>query len=49
MGALELNNGNQTHTAEQLQIGLATMYRKLKSYGAIGGKRADKTHAPSKH
>ena len=28
-----LNDGNQTHTAEQLQIGSATLYRKLKSYG----------------
>ena len=30
---LERNDGNQTHTAEQLQIGSATLYRKLKSYG----------------
>ncbi|MFL5428086.1 MAG: sigma-54-dependent transcriptional regulator [Myxococcales bacterium] len=37
---LELNGGNQTHTAEQLQIGSATLYRKLKSYGLIPGKRA---------
>ena len=40
LAALELNGGNQTHTAEQLQIGSATLYRKLKSYGLIGGKRA---------
>ena len=40
LAALELNGGNQTHTAEQLQIGSATLYRKLKSYGQIGGKRA---------
>jgi two-component system response regulator HydG len=33
---LELNDGNQTHTAEQLQIGSATLYRKLKRYGLIG-------------
>jgi two-component system, NtrC family, response regulator HydG len=33
LAALELNGGNQTHTAEQLQIGSATLYRKLKSYG----------------
>ena len=38
--ALALNGGNQTRTAEQLQIGSATLYRKLKSYGLIG---ADKT------
>jgi transcriptional regulator with PAS, ATPase and Fis domain len=40
LAALELNLGNQTHTAEQLQIGSATLYRKLKSYGLIGAKRA---------
>jgi DNA-binding NtrC family response regulator len=37
--ALGLNHGNQTRTAEQLQIGSATLYRKLKSYGMIGGDR----------
>ncbi len=35
-----LTEPNQTHTAEQLQIGSATLYRKLKSYGLIGGKHA---------
>ncbi|MBI5542988.1 MAG: sigma-54-dependent Fis family transcriptional regulator [Deltaproteobacteria bacterium] len=40
LAALELNGGNQTHTAQQLQIGSATLYRKLKSYGLIGKKRA---------
>lgn len=40
LAALELNGGNQTHTAEQLHIGSATLYRKLKSYGLIGGKGA---------
>jgi DNA-binding NtrC family response regulator/predicted hydrocarbon binding protein len=39
LAALELNGGNQTRTAEQLQIGSATLYRKLKSYGNIVGKR----------
>ncbi len=39
IAALELNGGNQTHTADQLQIGSATLYRKLKSYGMIGGNR----------
>jgi two-component system, NtrC family, response regulator HydG len=32
---LERNHGNQTHTAEQLKIGSATLYRKLKRYGVI--------------
>ncbi len=39
LAALEVNGGNQTHTAKQLVIGAATLYRKLKSYGLIGGKR----------
>jgi len=38
LAALELNHGNQTHTATQLRIGSATLYRKLKSYGLIAGK-----------
>jgi two-component system response regulator HydG len=41
LAALELNDGNQTHTAQQLHIGSATLYRKLKSYGLIGTKHAD--------
>ena len=40
LAALELNGGNQTRTAEQLQIGSATLYRKLKKYGLIGRQRA---------
>jgi two-component system, NtrC family, response regulator HydG len=40
LAALALNGGNQTQTAEQLQIGSATLYRKLKSYGLIAGARA---------
>jgi Response regulator containing CheY-like receiver, AAA-type ATPase, and DNA-binding domains len=40
LAALELNRGNQTHTATQLRIGSATLYRKLKSYGLIAGKGA---------
>jgi transcriptional regulator with PAS, ATPase and Fis domain len=40
LAALQLNGGNQTHTAEQLRIGSATLYRKLKRYGMIGGQRA---------
>jgi two-component system response regulator HydG len=46
LAALELNGGNQTHTAEQLHIGSATLYRKLRSYGLIAKKRA--AHSPSK-
>ena len=38
LASLALNAGNQTHTAKQLQIGAATLYRKLKSYGLIGEK-----------
>jgi len=43
LAALELNAGNQTHTAEQLHIGSATLYRKLKSYGRIPGRRPTHT------
>jgi two-component system response regulator HydG len=32
LAALALNDGNQTRTAEQLRIGSATLYRKLKDY-----------------
>jgi len=42
LAALALNSGNQTRTAEQLQIGSATLYRKLKSYGLIGAGRTDR-------
>jgi two-component system response regulator HydG len=38
LATLERNNGNQTRTAEQLEIGSATLYRKLKSYGLIVGR-----------
>ena len=36
LAVMALNNGNQTHAAKQLQIGSATLYRKLKSYGTVG-------------
>jgi two-component system response regulator HydG len=39
LAVLELNGGNQTRTAEQLRIGSATLYRKLKRYGLIGKRR----------
>jgi len=41
LAALALNGGNQTRTAEQLRIGSATLYRKLKSYGLIGSERTN--------
>jgi len=40
LAALDLNGGNQTRTAEQLHIGSATLYRKLKSYGFTSGRQA---------
>jgi two-component system response regulator HydG len=36
LAVLEMNAGNQTRSAEQLRIGSATLYRKLKKYGVIG-------------
>lgn len=39
LAALERNGGNQTRTAEQLEIGSATLYRKLKRYGRLSGQR----------
>jgi transcriptional regulator with PAS, ATPase and Fis domain len=45
IAALSVNNGNQTHTARQLKIGAATLYRKLKSYGALGPEGAERTRA----
>ncbi|TPW10667.1 MAG: Fis family transcriptional regulator [bacterium] len=37
LAVLALNDGNQTRTAEQLEIGSATLYRKLKKFGAEAG------------
>jgi two-component system response regulator HydG len=39
LAVLDINGGNQTRTAEQLGIGSATLYRKLKSYGVVRGTR----------
>jgi DNA-binding NtrC family response regulator len=39
LAALAHNGGNQTHTAKQLEISAATLYRKLKSYGLISDRR----------
>jgi two-component system response regulator HydG len=33
LAAMQINEGNRTRTAEQLGIGSATLYRKLKAYG----------------
>ncbi len=40
LAVLKLNGGNQTRTAKQLEIGSATLYRKLKKYG-LAGRSAD--------
>lgn len=40
LAALEQNGGNQARTAEQLRIGSATLYRKLKLYGLLHRQRA---------
>ena len=45
LAVLDLNVGNQTHTAKQLKISLATVYRKLKLYGAIAEKKVDRDSA----
>ena len=42
LAVLDRNGGNQTRTAEQLGIGTATLYRKLKSYGIVRGARPAK-------
>jgi len=42
LATLELNGGNQTRTAEQLQIGTATLYRKLKAFSLDGTYDKDK-------
>ena len=47
LAALAANNGNQTHTAEQLGIGSATLYRKLKSYGLLPARVAKDEHDTS--
>lgn len=42
LAVLELNGGNQRRTVEQLGIGSATLYRKLKKWG-ISGASPDQT------
>jgi DNA-binding NtrC family response regulator len=40
LAVLRANDGNRTRAARQLKIGAATLYRKLKQYGALGGRLA---------
>jgi DNA-binding NtrC family response regulator len=40
LAVLERNDGNQTQTAAQLDIGTATLYRKLKKYGVVRPSRS---------
>jgi two-component system, NtrC family, response regulator HydG len=47
IAVLELNDGNQTRTAEQLGIGTATLYRKLKQYGLTGQQTAQRNKSTS--
>ena len=44
LAALAVNGGNQTHTAAQLGIGSATLYRKLKGYGLLAGGPPRRKH-----
>jgi two-component system response regulator HydG len=46
LAALQLNDGNQTRTAEQLGVGSATLYRKLKSYRLLGPRTGAANGAP---
>jgi DNA-binding NtrC family response regulator len=39
LAVLERSGGNQTHAAQQLGIGAATLYRRLKQYGLLDAKR----------
>jgi DNA-binding NtrC family response regulator len=48
LAVLELNDGNQTRTAEQLRIGSATLYRKLKAYGELAGDRGGRNAVSGK-
>jgi transcriptional regulator with PAS, ATPase and Fis domain len=49
LAVLDLNGGNQTRTSEQLGIGSATLYRKLKNYGVVRGTRTAKDEDPASH
>jgi two-component system response regulator HydG len=45
LAALQVNLGNQTRTAEQLQIGSATLYRKLKGWGVLSKQQSSTNKA----
>jgi transcriptional regulator with PAS, ATPase and Fis domain len=47
LAVLDLNGGNQTRAAEQLGIGSATLYRKLKTYGVLRATRATSGEEPA--
>jgi transcriptional regulator with PAS, ATPase and Fis domain len=47
LAVLDLNGGNQTRTAKQLEIGSATLYRKLKSWGIPRATRAAEDEEPA--
>ena len=47
LAVLERNEGNQTQTAEQLCIGTATLYRKLKAYGLVRPRGSARTADPT--
>jgi len=49
LAVVDLNDGNQTRSAEQLGIGTATLYRKLKSYGVVRGGRKPAGEDASPH
>jgi len=46
LAVLEANGGNQAQTAEQLDIGTATLYRKLKHYGLTRSRRFSRGRPP---
>jgi DNA-binding NtrC family response regulator len=47
LAVLKLNDGNQARTAEQLQIGTATLYRKLKKYNLAARAADDQDGLPA--
>jgi DNA-binding NtrC family response regulator len=47
LAVLDLNGGNQTRASEQLGIGSATLYRKLKTYGVARGARGAEGKDPA--
>jgi two-component system, NtrC family, response regulator HydG len=49
LAVLDLNGGNQTRTSEQLGIGSATLYRKLRSYGVTRGSRPAPANESASH